>query len=195
MKLLNRVIVIVTLLLFVPVASFAIVDFGAYAGYGMGDWEDDDGSYDISGTNMGFIGHLNSGIPMLLTMGIGLYFQSADQEIEVDNVTFDAERLTYGLDFYAQLELPLPIHPYIRGGIAFKDKMDVSAPGYAETFEDSFNTIHYGFGVAITILPPSLVQIYAEYLITQATFKKDDPQGYDFDVNTGTFNVGAKVSI
>ncbi len=185
MKLLVKILVILTIIVFIPASSYAIIDFGVYGGYAWGDFEPN-GTYDIDGSEYGFIGHFNGGVPLLISVGVGLFWQSASHTVEIDSKDYDADRESYGFDAYAQLELPIVIHPYIRGGIAIKEELDLEG----SKFDDKFNQIYYGIGVAMTVFP--MIQVFGEWIHTESTIEDGE---YEADINTDALHVGARVSI
>lgn len=187
MKSIAKILVVLVILVFAPASSFALVDFGVYGGYALGTYEAGSVSEDMYGSQYGFVGHFNGGVPLLILVGVGLYWQKASHTVDFDFGDVDVDKESYGFDAYAQLDLPILIHPYIRGGIAIKEKLD--AKGGIKV-EDKFNSLHYGIGVALTVFP--MIQLFAEYMRYESTIE-DDP--FEVDLSGNAFHVGAKISI
>ena len=100
----------------------------------------------------------------------------------------DADKVAYGFDAYAQLALPILIHPYVRGGIAIKEELDVEGT----KIDDNFSSYHYGIGVSLTVFP--MIQLFAEYMRYESTID-DDSYPNEVDMSGNAFHVGAKISI
>lgn len=186
MKSIAKIFIVLFILVFAPASSFALVDFGVYGGYAVGEAEYGTNTEDMYGSQYGFVGHFNGGVPLLILVGVGLYWQKASHTIDTSGGDLDADKESYGFDAYAQLDLPILIHPYIRGGIAIKEKLDVEGT----KVDDKFNSLHYGIGIALTVFP--MIQLFAEYMRYESTID-DDP--YEFDLSGNAFHVGAKISI
>ena len=76
-------------------------------------------SNDVNGWQYGAYGHLNTGIPMVLTVGLGGFYLIAPMN------DIDATKKSVGLDAYARIDLPvLPVNPYARYGIAIKETVE-----------------------------------------------------------------------
>ncbi len=190
MKKLIVIIAAFTVLVFVPSASFAIVDLGVYGGYSFGgEIEVENETYDVMGPEYGFIGHLNgSVIPMILSLGIGGFYQKSTLQYEADNKDYDLDKTMYGLDAIAMLELPILIHPYLRGGIAINEKLDIDISGVgSESYEKKFNSYYFGIGAAFTVFP--MVQVFGEYLYNYSK------QEEDAVLKTNSVHIGARVNI
>ena len=187
MKTLSKFLVIFTILVFIPASSYALIDFGVYGGFAIGDYEYASSSYDVAGTQYGFIGHFTGGIPLLISFGVGGFYQKASYTVELPGSDEDFDKNTYGFDAFAQLEVIPIIHPYIRGGLAIKDKIDSDNIG---SDDESFKSLYYGLGVAVTVAP--MIQIFGECILTSSTFEDDTG---DTDISTTSFNLGAKISI
>jgi hypothetical protein len=156
-----------------PVKSFAVVDaevFGGYIVKGEVEGGDANGATDVKGPGYGFRGHFNNKI-VLFNVGLGGYWQKFNADYSESNNDFENTVTSYGFDAYIKLDIPLmPFKPYVRGGLAIKDKYDVEMSNSFGTFSGSssekFNSSYYGIGVAFTVLPlPALdVQVYGEYV-------------------------------
>lgn len=188
MKSIAKIFVVLVILVFAPASSFALVDFGIYGGYALGTYEAGPASEDMNGSQYGFVGHFNGGVPLLITVGVGLFWQKASHTINFDFGDVDVDKESYGFDAYAQLDLPILIHPYIRGGIAIKEELD--AKGAAIKVDDKFNSLHYGIGVALTVFP--MIQLFAEYMRYESTVEDGV---FEADLSGNAFHVGAKISI
>jgi opacity protein-like surface antigen len=186
MKSIAKILAVLIVLVFVPTSSYALLDFGVYGGYALGDIDLGTSSEDMHGSEYGFVGHFNGGVPLLITVGLGLYWQKASHTIDTSGSDLDADKVSYGFDAYAQLALPILIHPYVRGGIAIKEELDVEGT----KVDDKFSSYHYGIGVALTVFP--MIQLFAEYMRYESTIE-DDP--YKIDMSGNAFHVGAKISI
>ncbi len=178
-----------TVLVFAPSASFAIVDLGVYGGYSFGgEIEVGNETYDVMGPEYGFIGHINgSVIPMILSLGVGGFYQKSTLQYEADNKDFDLDRTMYGLDAIAMLELPIIIHPYLRGGIAINEKLELKIDDSSVSYEEKFNSYYFGIGAAFTVFP--MVQIFGEYLYNYSN------QEDDSTLKTNSIHIGARVNI
>ena len=188
MKYLTKIFILLAILLFVPASSYALVDFGIYGGFAVGDWEAGSKSYDTAGGQYGFIGHFNGGVPLLISVGVGGFWQKSSLTVDFGGTDIDIDKITYGFDAYAMLELPIIIHPYIRGGIAIKDKIEEGS----SSRDDKFNSIYYGLGVSLTVFPT--IRLFGEYIMTQSTFGKDDNNAEE-KVNLNAVNFGAMIMI
>ncbi len=191
-KLRSVVLVALALLIFVPASSYAIVDFGVYGGYSFtGKIQADTVDKSTKGWEYGFLGHLNgSVIPMVLSVGIGGFYQKAPLKYSVSGTDFDLTKTAYGLDGIVMLELPIIIHPYVRGGIAIneKAKIEVSGPAaYSTSKSKKFNSYYVGLGAAFTIFP--MIQLFGEYMYN--TSKQED----NVDLTSNSIHVGARLSI
>ena len=189
MKRLTLILAIFTVLVFVPSASFAIVDLGVYGGYSFGgEIEVENETYDVAGPEYGFIGHVNGTvIPMILSVGIGGFYQKSTLEYEYNNDTIDLDKTMYGIDAIVMLELPILIHPYVRGGIAIKEELDFKVNGEGVTYDETFSSYYVGLGAAFTIFP--MVQVFGEYLYNYSTQEEDST------MMTNSIHVGARLNI
>ena len=188
MKSIAKIFIVLVILVFAPASSFALVDFGIYGGYALGTFEAGSASEDMNGSQYGFVGHFNGGVPLLITVGVGLYWQKASHTIDFSAGDADVDKESYGFDAYAQLDLPILIHPYIRGGIAIKEKLDVEGSSFKP--EGKFDSLHYGIGVALTVFP--MIQLFAEYMRYESTVEDGV---FEADLSGNAFHVGAKISI
>ncbi|MFW5860602.1 MAG: outer membrane beta-barrel protein [Spirochaetota bacterium] len=189
MKKLIVILAAFTVLVFAPSASFAIVDMGVYGGYSFGgEIEVENETYDVIGPEYGFIGHVNGTvIPMVLSLGIGGFYQKSTLQYEVDKKDFDLDKTIYGLDAIAMLELPIIIHPYLRGGIAINEKLDLKVNDSSVSYEKKFNSYYFGIGAAFTVFP--MVQVFGEYLYNYSK------QEEDAVLKTNSVHIGARVNI
>ncbi|MBN2038532.1 MAG: outer membrane beta-barrel protein [Spirochaetes bacterium] len=188
-KNLSKIIVILMFFIFVPASSYAIVDFSIYGGYSFaGELEDDSETSDMNGWQYGFYGHVNSGIPMLFTVGLGVFYQISPLTVDSSAGEVDATKTSYGLDGYAQVDLPfLPVFPYIRLGIAAKEEVEVEST----TFSENFKSYYYGIGVSYTLVDVVVwdLQLFAEYLRTASK------QEEDIEVKGNAVNMGLKIAL
>ncbi len=195
MKMLKRILVVATIVLMIPASGFAIVDFGAYGGYyfagelDLGDFSDRKPG--TAGWEYGFLGHLNGGVPMLFSVGLGGFWQRSPLQYEAAGTSYDAKKTTYGLDIIAQLELPIIIHPYVRAGIAIKEKLEIeyeiAGSTYTKSNEEYFKSYYFGLGAGFTVFP--MVQLFGEYLFTRSK------QENGVELQGSAVHVGAKISI
>ena len=190
MKFSNKLACLVVAMVIVPSVSFAIVDFGAYGGYTFAGKIDsptvDDAETD--GWQYGFIGHLNKSIiPMILSMGIGGFYQRSPLEYSDSGKDYDLTKTMYGIDAIALLELPILIHPYLRAGIAINEKIKVDTPSGTYTDEKKFNSYYFGLGAAFTVFP--FIQIFGEYLYNYSK------QEHDSTLHSNSINIGARLNI
>lgn len=190
MKFTHKLVCLAIALVLLPTASFAIVDFGAYGGYTFAGKIDSPNldNYDTNGWQYGFIGHLNgSVIPMILSMGIGGFYQKSPWEYDSPVGTFDVTKTMYGVDAIAMLELPILIHPYVRAGIAINEKVEIKTPWGTQSDEKKFNSYYFGLGAAFTVFP--FVQVFGEYLYNYSKLEDDGK------LQSNSINVGARLNI
>ncbi len=117
MKFTKALLLACAVLLVLPASAFALLDVGVYGGYSFaGEIETDTDSPKTSGPEFGAFAHYNTGLPLLLTLGVGPFYQKTYLSYDLMNNEYDATRSMVGLDVYLQVELPNIIHPYIRGG-------------------------------------------------------------------------------
>ena len=183
MKTLYKILVITVAIALAPASAFAIVDIAGYGGYTTGEYQ----KVDYSGPEYGAVGHLNYGIPMLIDIGIGAFYQRTSYEIEQSGFKYKGDRDIVGLDAIATLELPIIVHPYVRGGIAFRDQLKSDA---GDKLKDNFKTYHAGVGAGITIFP--MLRLFAEYIYTSAELKKDSVK---YEIYTHSVHAGVKLSL
>lgn len=190
MKFTHKLLCIAIAIVLLPTASFAIVDFGAYGGYtfaGKIDKPTIDNA-DTNGWQYGFIGHLNgSVIPMILSMGVGGFYQKSPLSYTVAGKDWDITKTMYGVDAIAMLELPILIHPYVRAGIAINEKVEIKTPLGTLSDEKKFNSYYFGLGAAFTVFP--FVQVFGEYLYNYSKLEDDGK------LQSNSINVGARLNI
>lgn len=157
MKKIRIIILILGIIAFIPASSYALFDIGAYGGYSFGGKVKTEGSdVEPSGWEYGFIGHYNMTIfPMLLSFGIGAYFQLSPLKLNDDS---SYSKKAVGLDGYLQLELPILVHPYVRFSAAIWEDVEGNA--------EYFKSYSLGGGLAFGIF--GILQIYGEYLFNTA---------------------------
>ncbi|MCX8123032.1 MAG: porin family protein [Spirochaetes bacterium] len=190
MKFTHTLVCLAIALLLLPTASYAIVDFGMYGGYTFAGKIDNPtiSNADTNGWQYGFIGHLNgSVIPMVLSMGIGGFYQKSPLQYTVAGKDFDLTKTMYGIDAIVMLELPILIHPYARAGIAINEKVELKTPLGTLSDEKKFNSYYFGLGAAFTVFP--FVQIFGEYLYNYSKLEDDGT------LKSNSINVGARLNI
>lgn len=193
LKKLSIVIFIISVLILIPDYSYAIADLSAFGGYSFGGKLKSAGTSDnLDGWQYGLYGHLNTGIPMLFTVGLGGFYQIAPLSLKTSSGTVDATKTAVGIDAYGQLDLPIiPVKPYLRYGLAVNEKYEVKYSGGSTNYSKNFNSNYYGIGLCYPIF--SLVkfdlQLFAEYLYT--TSKQEN----GVKINGNTINIGIKASI
>ena len=190
MKCTHKLLCIAIVMLLLPTASFAIVDIGAYGGYTFAGKIDQPGidNADTNGWQYGFIGHLNgSVIPMILSMGVGGFYQKSPLSYTVAGKDFDLTKTMYGVDAIAMLELPILIHPYVRAGIAINEKVEIKTPCCTSSDEKKFNSYYGGLGVALTVFP--FVQVFGEYLYNYSNIENNGT------LQSNSINIGARLNI
>ncbi|TAL29643.1 MAG: hypothetical protein EPN93_21380 [Spirochaetes bacterium] len=178
MKIIRYLALALALAAFVPATSYAIVDAGIYGGYSFSG-EIDAGSLASGKTTTGweyaFIGHVNFDFLAIFNLGIGAFYQNAPLKFDVGGETIKVDNVTIGPDIYLELDLPvIPIHPYVRGGIAAYNKTTIDLPssiGNDVTAKKYFSAYYFGLGAALTIFP--FVQIFGEYMYNYANQEKD----------------------
>ena len=165
-----RILLIIGLIAVAWTQSYAIIDIGAYGGYSFsGNLDAGVKNVTLGGPEYGFIAHFNSTvIPIILSVGMGPYYQSSMLKYTLDG-SHDFNRKTLGIDFYAQLELPIIIHPFVRVAPTIWEE--------ADSKKQYFNGYLFGGGIAVTIFP--MLQIYGEYLYNRAwVMKAGDTTGH-----------------
>ncbi|MFH0974436.1 MAG: hypothetical protein V1874_01490 [Spirochaetota bacterium] len=179
---------ILAILLFIPASGYAIIDASVFGGRSFGGEIESSGSKtDIDGWQYGCYGHVNTGIPFILTAGAGGFYLIAPLKGDVD-----AKKKTAGLDVYAQIDLPiLPVFPYARYGIALNEKVEVKTSGGSSNISENFKSHYFGFGLSRTLfsLVKLKVMIFAEYLYT--TSKQEN----DVKIKGNAVNVGVTASL
>ncbi len=236
MKTLRRTLLIFAVLLLIPASSFALVDISIFGGRTFGGDIDLGSIYtpdlydqitynaeakkgidslDLKGYEYGVVGHVNMGIPYVLTVGIGPFMQinSSTFNYKYDLYTskeYNAKRTTYGLDGYFQLDFPIiPFYPYVKGGIALKEEAEIEydkVTSYAlvnpltsnpytsiakNLKEEYFKSYYYGAGLAKSLfdLVALDIQIFVEYVLTKS--KQED----DVTIEGHAVRGGLRVSI
>ena len=191
--------VVLLALLLIPSISYALVDASVYGGYDFGGkLEGATGTKDadVNGYHYGARVHANTGIPMVFSIGGGMFYQIAPLKYKVAGKKEDLKKETLGIDVYAQLELPvLPVYPYVRYGIAINDKVDVTSKDVTtgesrtDTLKKAFKSSYYGIGIAYSVLDAAVldVQIFAEYLYTTSKQEKD------VKLKGNAVNIGAQI--
>lgn len=178
MKMLKAILVMAAVLVLLPATSYAIVDFGAYGGYGFAGKLDtgelatntvEKQGKSMSGWEYGLFGHLNTSIAGIVGVGVGPYYQAAPMQYELEGNKYDAKRVAYGVDLMVSLELIPIIHPYLREGVAIKEQIKVEVPSAVgmttkTTNDRYFRSWYFGFGCAFTVAP--MVRVFGEYLYT-----------------------------
>lgn len=190
---LKRILIIMAIVAMAPTASFAIVDISAYGGY---SFANDISITSLSSTSLkngpeyGVFAHLNGGIPMLFSAGIGLFYNVAPLKYSYAGVSYDAKRVAYGFDLMGQLEMPILIHPYIRAGWALKETLEIEISGgpvQTSTKSKYFGSTYLGLGAALTVAP--FIRVFAEYLYTYSK------QSSDITVKGNAIHVGATLNL
>lgn len=177
MKKIKMIIVSLTIALFIPAASFALIEAGLYGGYsGSGDT-------DMSGYHYGAIGHFTWSLPLLATFGVGGYYQQGS----LSDSTNDIKRKTAGLDVFGRVDLPfLPLKPYGRMSTSAWDRVSGDISGDTRYFKD----YSMGGGLAWFMpLPIVSLQLYTEYLYTIYNFHEGERE------SCHTVNLGVKAGI
>ena len=167
MKFTKAVLLTCAVLLMLPVSGYALLDVGVYGGYSFAvDIETEENSHRKSGPEFGAFAHYNTGLPLMLTFGIGPFYQKTDLSYDLLDSEYDATRSMLGLDVYLQLELPIIVHPYVRGGIAVKEWLKLETPSGSSTKSAYFKSYYGGLGLAFKVFP--LVSFFGEYLYTRS---------------------------
>jgi hypothetical protein len=192
----SGIVLAALMILLIPAASYAIVDFSAYGGYSFaGDIDDGNNKGDIDGWQYGFYGHLNTGIPMLFTVGLGGFYQIAPHKYDTGNSDWgeiDVTKNTYGLDAYVQLDLPfLPVYPYVRAGLAIKEKIEIDSDFGSQTYSENFKSSYYGVGASYSVFDAIVwdLQLFVEYLYYTSKQEKD------IKITGNSINAGLKISL
>jgi hypothetical protein len=168
----GKFFIILTIVLFIPASSYAIVDASIFGGRTFGSKiENAAGDTDVNGWQYGLYGHVNTGVPMLFTVGAGGFFLTAPLKGDID-----ATKKTVGFDAFAMVDLPvLPVFPYVRYGIAVKETVEVKTSAGTTSSSENFKSNYFGFGLSRTIFSAVKLklQIFAEYLYTISKQEND----------------------
>jgi hypothetical protein len=175
MKRMRKIALLCILLIGIPFASYPFTtisestfDFGVYAGYGE--------QIDVTnaGTPVGIFGGI----------GYGITFIRAGFHIYSENVFLgNFVRTSMGLQGRFQLSIPiLPVEPYAKVGFAFMDVLS-DAASVERVF---FASYLYGGGIEISAIP--FIKPFAEYVITNSSWKNKDVKNY-------SVNFGVKLSM
>ena len=179
MKILRIILLFGILVALVPVKSYALIDIGAYGGYSFENKvKTSDGELKTQGFGFGFIGHYNmTVIPMVLSIGIGPYYEKFYLNYKWYSVKSDYDLQTVGLDVFAMLELPIVVHPFVRASVAVWEQTQKN--------NDYFRSFSFGPGVGFDIL---ILQIYTEYLFNTSKQRGNDAYGH-------TINLGIRIRL
>jgi hypothetical protein len=187
MKSLKIVVVMLAVLLMVPVSSYALVDFGAYGGYSYSNLDTGAKQDNMQGWEYGAFGHLNTGLPMLFTIGLGGFYQVTNSTLEVGNEDVDITRTMYGLDAIFILELPLlPVNPFARAGIAINEELEVG-DNDPNPSEEKFKSYYVAVGIGYSVFP--MTKLFIEYVYN--TSKQED----DRKIHSNAVHIGAMINI
>jgi len=187
MKSIKIAVAMLAVLLMVPVSSYAIVDIGAYGGYSYANIDTGAKQDDINGWEYGAFGHLNTGLPMLFTIGLGGFYQVNSSTLDVNSEDVDVERVVYGLDAMFTLELPLlPVNPFVRGGIAINESYEVKLPN-SDAEDEKFKSYFFALGAGYKVFP--MTSLFLEYMYTISN--RDN----DVTISTHSVHLGAMINI
>lgn len=155
--------VLLTAMLLVPVSSYAIIDGWVYGGYTFaGDFKyktkelftSVSKSKDLNGFEYGALAHVNFGMPMVFSLGLGGFFQQTP--------TKDVTKTDYGIDAMFMLKLPvIPFNPYVRGGVSINQNLKYDISGASDKSK-YFNAYYAGGGIAVKVV--AIVYVFGEYL-------------------------------
>ncbi len=164
MKKIRSIVLVVSILAFVPASSYALFDIGIYGGYTFaGEIKSDisgQSNPEPTGLSYGAIGHFNTPIFPLLRLGVGLYTENSNLDYSISSQDYEFTRKTVGLDLYLQLDIPLiPLHPYAKFASGIWEEVGGDLVAKDET--EYFSTYRTGVGAALTFFP--MLQIFAEY--------------------------------
>ena len=187
--------------LMLPSTSYAIIDASVYGGLSFSGNLDFPNytnyqtitkfkleDYATQGKQAGAIVHLNASvIPMILSLGLGGFYQRNILTYTIMHNDYTLTKDSYGLDAILMIEAPIFIHPYIRGGIAIKEKADYKTPTETITSSKNFNSYYGAVGGAFTIFP--FIQLFGEY---QYNYSKLETGG---TFKTNSINAGVRVNI
>lgn len=184
-------IALMSLMLFVPAASYAIFDGGVYGGYNFSKDAIKPNTYDYS---IGAIAHGNFSIAQVVTIGIGAFYQrTIDKHVDTWHEVFSQRHRrtkdSVALDAYVQGNIKnFPLHPYGRFSSSIWDEVKgyrVEWNGFTRrTANDFFKSYWFGGGIAIPIIPFSSseddftgtgLNIFIEYLYHYSIVTGDSP--------------------
>ncbi len=164
----KKLVLLASFMLLSYTSAFAIADFGIYGGYSFaGSTSASDAT--ISGPEYGVVAHYNSTIiPMVLSYGIGGYYQMANLTSTFSGFEKEYNKDTAGIDLYLQLELPIMIHPFAKASVAVYEKI--------EDEKEYFKSYAFGGGLAITVAP--FVQLTGDYMYTTSKSGNNTMNGH-----------------
>ncbi len=183
-------IALLSLMLLVPAASYAIIDAGVYGGYNFSKDAIKPATYDYS---IGAIAHGNIMLK-IVTIGIGAFYQrNIDKHVDTWAEVFSRRHIrtkdSVAADVYVQVNFPkFILHPYGRFSVSIWDNVKgyrVAWNGFTRrTAEDFFKTYWFGGGIAIPIIPfagdddgfsSAGVNLFVEYLYHYSIVAGDNP--------------------
>lgn len=178
------------LLLFLPTASFALVDVNLYGGI---PFEGERGHVNknlalFDDHSFGVSAHLNKDFLVFLQFGFGAFYQVSATTYRYNGKNHTYDNYSAGLDAYIQLDFPLiPIAPYIRGSEAAWHKTKVSGQSKVENFKR--HSIGGGLLFSLLSLPEVLtLQLFGEYMYS---FGKE----FGDNFKEHQINIGARFAI
>lgn len=186
MKSIKLIVAVLAVLVMIPASSYAIVDIGAYGGYSYANLDTGALQQNMPGWEYGAFGHLNTGLPMLFTIGLGGFYQVTNSTLDVAGTgDVDVKRTMYGLDAIFILELPLlPVNPFARGGYAINEEFKI---GEADPTEKKFNSYYVAAGIQYSVFP--MTRLFVEYVYNYSKQEKDQK------ISSNAVHVGAMINI
>lgn len=171
----------------IPASSFAFFDAALYGGYSFGSLDAAQYNEDLKGWEYGGFAHINLGIPMLFSVGIGGFYHVSTATMDYSGTDTDVSRSSYGLDVMGTIELPmLPVNPFIRAGVAINESLEIDMQNIP-TKEKKFGSYYFAIGAGYSVVP--MVRLFAEYVYNYS--KQED----DEKVLSNALHLGIMLSI
>ena len=177
-----KIVPIVCLLLFAPVAGFALFDINLYGGIPFaGQYDDCNQKVFAQNSVWGTSAHVNTDVLAgLFQLGIGGFYQNSiatykDPGAGTFGDDFTLKRKMLGIDGYVQLEIPLiPLSPYARVYTAAWN--NVKGDNLSNT--DNFKRHGVGAGFLVTLLP--IPELFRLQLLTECSYEFGKEDGLKF---------------
>jgi len=191
--------VICALCALVPVSGYALFDIGAYGGGNYTEYKPGVTKFDSYGGQYGFVAHLNTtGMDLWvidLEIGIGGFFDRGNFYYTRNYNGYQVNKTSYGPDIRVLVDIPFIIDPYVRGGAAAGEQLDMTDfsirgnDGSRGEMGHAWGAYYYGGGIDITFFP--FLRFFAEYIRYTSTYK--EPRNLTFIQNQ--LNLGLRLNL